>query len=92
MKPGNFGVHGAISCTGGLPLQFVVIAGRDVEVKTIYTKEELVKHCRWCIRELPCTDAEITVHWFMYGKQWNRATTTYKEDMRELLADEWRKV
>lgn len=81
------GNSGVISCTTEMNLSSrVVISGGTVNVYPAYTPEELVKHCRWCIRELPCTDAEITVHWFMYGKHWDKASKHYRQDVLYL---EW---
>lgn len=28
------------------------------------------EHTRWCILNLPATDAEATVFWFVTGKRW----------------------
>lgn len=62
----------AISCTVSYvnygSLDAVTFTGETVRSWCdIPTAAELVKHCRWCIRELPCTPAEETVHWFLTG-------------------------
>jgi hypothetical protein len=78
-----------VSFTGGLPRQVVFIGGGKVVTMSIYTKEELIKHCLWCVRECPCTDAEITVHWFLFGKPWlHTIGAEYRDQSPYLQKDE----